>query len=141
MDLKHGFVNKPLWHNYLAAKAPGKEITVNIAELRDRSGKEAKLAGLFLLRTMEESGEAGVHLRELTDRIDELKEDLRAKRIALRFGYRNQLEEFVRCLFLVHLIEIEYDRDEEDVICRLTEKGRSELQEFPPERVLEELAR
>ena len=111
------------------------ESAVNVAELRDKASKEAKLATVYLLQLIEQEGDQGAHLRNLREQVSRIQEELRAQKIALRFGYRNELEEFLRRLFLLSLLEIDYDASAEDIVCRLTDRGRSELQESPPERV------
>ena len=109
---------------------------MTISELRNRSALEARLAALLLLRAVEQSGQQGKRLGELAQEMRAVRNDFPQKRIAIRFGYRNSLGQFVRCLFAKDLLDLEAASTEDDVICRITEAGKSELSGNPPEQIL-----
>ena len=112
---------------------------MNVAEIRRRSEVEGKLATLFFLKTVEQSEQHETHLHDLLSQIQELRQSLRSRGVALRFGYRNQIDEFVRCLFMRNLLSLAYDPDADDVVCRLTDMGRDELRTSPPEQLLQNM--
>lgn len=109
---------------------------MNMDELRNRSSLEAKLATSYVLKVLEESGEQGIAIAKLVEQVSKIREVLRGKNVALRFGYRNHLADFLRWLYLRNLITLEMEGEKPHVTCRISESGKSELEENPPEKVL-----